>query len=568
MKFNISLFCITAMVLATVLQGCSSDDEPEPREFDFKFPNLQSTAYERGSSVSVHSEKGPQSGQKHRSSNNFSTKGLDTDDTPPHYMLVSCPGNITFKVNIDVKGGSDKEWAKEVYNGAILPYRSEDKFYIADPSGATSSFDVKFTAISPEIYHEIVSSPGRCLNGQKHRASDNFILYNSCTRYRVHISDPDVKFDIYEDISAANDKIIAKRVGDGDFINASKDYPDYYLADVSADGPFQVLFEPVTVEWMSMLPGGMSLLNVSIPGTHDTGTYDLESINFGFSKCQNMNINQQLDFGIRYFDLRVTVELITKTMYITHGGLPCLLTFDHVICWCNEFLEAHPNEVIIFELTAESDDMPELFKKYLNEASDEIRNRFYLKETVPLLNDARGKIVVLRRYPLPDSMKGEKWGLDFSGNGVWPDDGVKSGTTPGGIKYYIEDRYFSAGSTDDHDTKEKQRLVNAGIDDIGSDTQTLYLLFASVSASLWHTPYDFMWGGGTGTVSPEMGEALRDKLSEVTGDEAKKVGWIVMDYYNRDGYNDDCHVVERIINTNFPKDRRPFDISRLHSQYD
>jgi len=565
MKFKPSFLCIAAVALSTVIQGCSSDDEPVQKVIDYDLTHFHGSSYTKGNSVSVRSEKGPQKGQKHRSSDNFSTKGLKTDNGSPSYMVVSCPDNVSFKVNIDIKGGSDDEWAKDVYNGAILPYRSEDKFYIADPSGASSSFDVRFTAFSPSADHIFVSSPGRCLSGQKHRASNNFQLPKSHTRYLVHTSRSNVKFDIYEDVSAANDNVIAKHVGDGDYVNMSNDKRNYYLADVSADGSFQVLFEPVTVEWMTALPDDMSLLNVSIPGTHDTGTCELESINFGFSKCQNMSISQQLDFGIRYFDLRVDVEILTNTMFITHGGLPCILRFDTVIEKTNDFLKAHPNEVVIFELTAEQDRMPGLFSEYLNDPKtpQEIKDRFYLDKTVPTLGQARGKIVVLRRFPSYSTC-----GLNFADDGIWPDDGVKKSTNPDGIKYYIEDRYFKASSTDDHDTKEKRDLVNAGINDIGSDQNTLYLLFASISASLGHTPYDFMWGGGTGKVSPEMSEALRDKLAEVTGDNAKKVGWIIMDYYNRDGHNDDCHVVERIINTNFAKDKRPFDINRLHSQYD
>lgn len=568
MRTKLSFFLVMAMALTVVMQGCSDEDGPYQNTVDFDLSHFHESSYSKGNSVTVHSERGPQKHQSHRSSDNFSTEGLTADGETPKYMMVSCPDNISFKINIDKKNATDEEWAKDVYNGAILPYRKESKFYIADPSNAKSSFDVKLTAFNGSPDHVFTSSPGRCQKGQDHRAGDNFQLPKTHTRYRVHISDASVKFEIMEDVSAASDHTIAKDVSDGDIVNMSYERRNYYLANVDAKGPFQVLFEPITVEWMSMLPDDMNLANVSIPGTHDTGTYDIEPVNFGFSKCQNMPVAQQLDFGIRYLDLRVDVAILDKAvMKITHGGIPCDVKFEDVVKITNEFLRDHPKEVVIYELSAEADTVPYLIREYLNDSKtpSEIKNRFYLKNTVPTLREARGKIVVLRRYSLPDTFSNESWGLDFSGKGVWPNDGVKKGTTGDGIKYYIEDRFFTASSTHDHDTKEKRDLINAAIDDIGTDNETLYLLFASVSASAWHTPYDFMWGGGTGTVSPEMSEALRDKLNEVTGDSPRKVGWIIMDYYNRDGHNDDCHVVERIINTNFSKDKRPFDVSRIHS---
>jgi 1-phosphatidylinositol phosphodiesterase len=68
---------------------------------------------------------------------------------------------------------------------------------------------------------------------------------------------------------------------------------------------------------MSLLPCDTLLKDISIPGSHDSGTYTCSIQACFSSQCQSLNITQQLKAGIRYFDLRV--ELFEKVLYIYHG---------------------------------------------------------------------------------------------------------------------------------------------------------------------------------------------------------------------------------------------------------
>ena len=54
---------------------------------------------------------------------------------------------------------------------------------------------------------------------------------------------------------------------------------------------------------MSFIPNGTPLINeINIPGTHDSAMYftTLGTL----AKTQDMDIKQQLEMGIRYFDIR------------------------------------------------------------------------------------------------------------------------------------------------------------------------------------------------------------------------------------------------------------------------
>lgn len=555
-------YIVPSLIVAVMaLQSCSDDpeDEPaQPEEPTFGFTNLKGSPYSTGVDIKVYSEPGPKSGEKHRSSDNFSMRMFEDYGHDPEYLLVSCPKGVTFDINVD-RSGKDEVWNNDVYNGAILPYRYEDKFYIANPTGATEQFSITLTALYPKEGCTIVSSPMRPLEGEKHRASLNFRLDGSATRYIVH-TDGVVHFSIYEDRSGSDYKM-ATDVHDSDIINFSPSRRNLYIRDVddvyhSGYDSFHILFEPITVEWMTALEDDRSIADITIPGTHDAGTYALEPVNFGYSKCQNMDVWTQLDFGIRYLDLRVD-----NSMDIEHGGLPCNVSFDEITRTTCDFLKKHPGETVIFELSGH-EGFGDKFKNYLNSNSD-VASYFWLENYVPKLKEVRGKIMVIRRYAWSG-----KQGLDFSGD-VWPYDGSKEGTNADGIKYYIEDRYFSSSSTQSHDTHIKRDVLYEAMNYKREHAGVLCIAFASVSASVSHTPYQFMWGGGAPAVNPIMSDVLFHRLNSsplVSND----IGWgiIPMDYFNANGHDDFAHVVEDMISSNFMGDDSPFYNHKFHSSYD
>lgn len=108
----------------------------------------------------------------------------------------------------------------------------------------------------------------------------------------------------------------------------------------------------VASDWMSKLPDNLKVADLSIPGTHDSGTFKI-SIASG-ARTQNWTIRGQLDAGMRFLDLRAHPSGDTFKVY--HGSFYMDVTFDEVMSDIEAFLAAHPKEGIIIQLQEEGKD--------------------------------------------------------------------------------------------------------------------------------------------------------------------------------------------------------------------
>lgn len=91
--------------------------------------------------ASVDSYPGPQPGQKHRSSGNFSTEDAPSGTTDLFWEITnnSNAGSIKFNVKKDKSAATDPTEFKDVGNATTTKYISERRLYIADPEGAGDS---------------------------------------------------------------------------------------------------------------------------------------------------------------------------------------------------------------------------------------------------------------------------------------------------------------------------------------------------------------------------------------------------------------------------------------------
>ena len=113
---------------------------------------------------------------------------------------------------------------------------------------------------------------------------------------------------------------------------------------------------------------------IIVPGTHDSGAYDVifnKSLKGGqklweilriasrfapwvyfivrsWTLCQNKNFYQQLNAGIRSFDIRLTYREADDRWYISHTLLTC--TVEDMIKQTVQFLNENPYEFIIFQI--------------------------------------------------------------------------------------------------------------------------------------------------------------------------------------------------------------------------
>ncbi len=174
--------------------------------------------------------------------------------------------------------------------------------------------------------------------------------------------------------------------------------------------------------WMKYVNDNKFLDELSIPGTHDSGTCSVDNDTEPQSsqvKCQQDYIPTQLLEGIRYFDIRLGKG---DDPGIDHGIFYLLkkdgnyLHLSDVIGYFKTFLNENPSEALIMLASrgndeATDDSVTTAFAKVMDDNPD----LFYTSSHVPTLGEVRGKIVLLRRFRLDgNSVSGHTWGLDLT----------------------------------------------------------------------------------------------------------------------------------------------------------
>lgn len=182
--------------------------------------------------------------------------------------------------------------------------------------------------------------------------------------------------------------------------------------------------------WMKYVDDNKFLDELSIPGTHDSGTCSVDNDTEPQSsqvKCQQDYIPTQLLEGIRYFDIRLGKG---NDPGICHGDFYLFkkdgyyLHLSDVIGYFKTFLSENPREALIMLASrgndeATDDSVTTAFAKVMGDNPD----LFYTSSHVPTLGEVRGKIVLLRRFRLAgNSVSDHTWGLDLT---EW-DDKIKA----------------------------------------------------------------------------------------------------------------------------------------------
>ena len=165
-----------------------------------------------------------------------------------------------------------------------------------------------------------------------------------------------------------------------------------------------------TWNWMEAQNDAKKLTELSIPGTHDSGAR-YEPIG-GTAKCQNLTIGEQLNAGIRFLDIRC--RHIDNAFAIHHGSIYQNLNFDDVLNASFGFLNSHPTETIVMSVKEEynSSNTTRSFEDTFMWYYQKNPGGWLLDSSVPALGQARGKIVLLRRFGannLPKGIPASDW---------------------------------------------------------------------------------------------------------------------------------------------------------------
>lgn len=181
--------------------------------------------------------------------------------------------------------------------------------------------------------------------------------------------------------------------------------------------------------WMRELHNDTLLSALSIPGTHNSPTCHTAPPSV---RCQAVSPREQLQNGVRFFDIRVQPEYpkqLKEELILVHSVFPISLTgnkyFRDLMNEINEFLDRNPSETLIMSIKREGhgDAKDEQLAHILNKhyAKDD-NQRWWTRPKIPTLGQARGKIVLVRRFNLPPDLKHKHdnhgWGIDGA---AWAD---------------------------------------------------------------------------------------------------------------------------------------------------
>lgn len=274
-----------------------------------------------------------------------------------------------------------------------------------------------------------------------------------------------------------------------------------------------------SADWMARLPDDASLGGLSIPGTHDAGT---QYVQLGFfSKCQARSVGQQLEDGFRYLDIRLAVN--GDGLGLNHGFCECRtgaapwsdrLMLEDVLEDCYAFLSAHPTETVIFAVKQEhGDESVAEFQRVLDRYIQEDAGRWYLDSELPSLGEARGRLVLLRRYD-DEAGLGKNAGIALT----WPnqngyDDPARAFSSEscsvGSLTLAVQDRY-------EYDEEEKWAAFCAEADN--PDAVALRFLSTKGHMTFGH-PYRYA-------------KELNPRLLALCENQDISLGWTVIDFGN------------------------------------
>jgi Phosphatidylinositol-specific phospholipase C, X domain. len=160
-------------------------------------------------------------------------------------------------------------------------------------------------------------------------------------------------------------------------------------------------------DWMAAFPDDARLSELPIPGTHNSGA--LREPIRSTATCQHLTIPLQLEAGVRFLDIRCRHK--DDDLAIHHGIVFQHQMFADVIADVLAFLDKHPSETVILSIqqTAGAEGNTRDFAGTVNAFIEKNADRWLTGTAIPTLGEARGKIVLLRRY------EGDTQGIDATG---------------------------------------------------------------------------------------------------------------------------------------------------------
>ncbi|AMD19265.1 HBR364Cp [Eremothecium sinecaudum] len=295
--------------------------------------------------------------------------------------------------------------------------------------------------------------------------------------------------------------------------------------------------------WMREVDPETQLSKLSIAGTHNSAACYK---NLPGVRCQDDSVTTQLENGVRFLDVRLGRAFFESnnkdekgTLQVIHGKfpvkIPMPLKFSKTLEEIYNFLDNHPDETVLLSIKQEgSNDWNNDQDEFGNYVWDNYiscrQDKWYLETTVPKLKDARGKIVLFRRFGVKDEEKKKHYGIEAS---WW-----SYNTTNEDRGTFLVQDYCDFTSSEEVAKKAeyaKQLMDNAAqYNSTNTDASKLFLNF--LTASNLTSPV--CWP-----------ERIAQKMSEhnVYNDIKKGCGILIIDFAGNNGFE----IPHKVVDCNF-----------------
>lgn len=287
--------------------------------------------------------------------------------------------------------------------------------------------------------------------------------------------------------------------------------------------------------WMAAIPGNTKYNLLSIPGTHDAATSSVSSVYNDMARTQTLSIEQQLQAGVRAFDLRPRFnasresDIQLDNLEIYHGIVGTGVKWKDAMDLLVRFVQDNPTEAVLVKMQKEdasgSNDYSATWRTSIRTWLQDNKSHLVQKITPTMtLSDVRGKVLVISNNPY--GAEGSNYATVYGGLVNWQD----NCTFDSQINYTNNAKIVDLTAEDSYNASNDDKIARAraNLAKASSDTSTRwYMTFLNVAWKLF------------GASISSHAKAVNAPISQsiTAQDYAGRLGIIMMDYAGDAGHS-------------------------------
>ncbi len=275
--------------------------------------------------------------------------------------------------------------------------------------------------------------------------------------------------------------------------------------------------------WITPLDDNIYVQQLSIPGTHDAAAYSTSLFNVG--QTQTKDFSEQLNMGIRAFDMRPAYRRFYSRMWLWHGITECDPSLNDALTIMSSYLTNNPGEFIILQFRHEDEGIgirkdTDKWDKIYDELNT-FKSQIVSWRPDLTIGDCRGKFILITRT---DFTNRESLGAALANN--YANNDYRVGTLTNGsysTSYYVQDYYKTP--EDEGATKIQK------IKDLYAITKEFSKATNNFPWALNHTS-GYVGDGGTTTLYQQNASYVNKPIYEALQNETDlgPTGIVFMDY--------------------------------------